>query len=61
MSADDFTRLLKHYSKCALSEHELITLKRAFRVTAPSPGPDMLTLQYAHKIHLSLTLTLSTL
>jgi len=45
MSYEDFSRVIKDVTKCGLSEHEIISLGRAFKVVAPDPGPDWITLQ----------------
>jgi len=46
ISASDFRDKLLCLTKEALSEHEVITLQRAFRVESCTPPPDMTTLQY---------------
>lgn len=41
----DFRSLILDFSKCSISEHEIITLQRVYKVLPPAPGIDWETLQ----------------
>jgi hypothetical protein len=45
LDAKQFREKLLHVTRESLNEHEVITICRAFKVEAPTPPPDMRTLQ----------------
>lgn len=45
-----FRTLILQITKCGLSEHEILTLGRAYAAKTPPPGTDFQTLQYVQKI-----------
>lgn len=47
MDLRNFRAMLLQVSKCALSEHEIMTIARAYAAHAPPPGVDFPTLQYS--------------
>lgn len=46
MDLRNFRSLLVQISKCGLSEHEILTLSRAYAAHSVPPGTDFATLQY---------------